>query len=112
MSIDLKTETIIDLKQAPPYLGRSRNGRPVHYSYLVRAIRKGINGHRLEALRIGNRWITSVEALQRWAEIQTLVPLAANEDRKSYAAPAKGPTSSIVHLAMTFATDFEVQLNG
>jgi hypothetical protein len=72
MSIDLKTETIIDLKQAPPYLGRSRNGRPVHYSYLVRAIRKGINGHRLEALRIGNRWITSVEALQRWAEIQTL----------------------------------------
>jgi hypothetical protein len=41
-----------------------------------------------------------------------LVPLAANEDRKSYAAPAKGPTSSIVHLAMTFATDFEVQLNG
>jgi hypothetical protein len=42
----------------------------------------------------------------------SLVPLAANEDRKSYAAPAKGPTSSIVHLAMTFATDFEVQLNG
>ena len=41
-----------------------------------------------------------------------LVPLPANKDRKSYAAIATGTASSIWHFAMTFATDFEVQLNG
>jgi Protein of unknown function (DUF1580) len=72
MSIDLKTETIIDVvRQAPQYLGSGRNGKPVHKSFLIRAIKKGVNGHRLEALRIGSRWISSIEALQRWAESQT-----------------------------------------
>ena len=41
-----------------------------------------------------------------------LVPLTAIKDRKSYAASVKGFASSIWHFAMTFATDFEVQLNG
>jgi hypothetical protein len=41
-----------------------------------------------------------------------LVPLPANKDRKSYAAVATSGISSIWHFAMTFATDFEVQLNG
>jgi Protein of unknown function (DUF1580) len=72
MPIDLKTETIIDaLKEAPSYLGAGRNGKPPHKSFVLRAIKRGLNGHRLEALRVGSRWITSVEALQRWAEAQT-----------------------------------------
>ncbi len=72
MGIDFKTETVIDLRhQAPSYLGWSRNGRPVHYSSLIRAVTKGVNGHKLEAARIGKRWVTSVEAIQRWAERQT-----------------------------------------
>ena len=41
-----------------------------------------------------------------------LVPLTANRGRKSYAASATGFASSMRHFAMTFATDFEVQLNG
>jgi hypothetical protein len=41
-----------------------------------------------------------------------LVPLPAIKDRKSYAAAALGLTCSTWHLAITFATDFEVQLNG
>ncbi len=72
MGIELKTETIIDaLREAPAFLGRGRNGKPPHKSFVLRAITKGINGHRLEALRVGSRWLTSVEALQRWAEDQT-----------------------------------------
>jgi hypothetical protein len=43
---------------------------------------------------------------------RNLVPLTANRDRKSYAASVNGLASSIRHFAMTFATDFEVQLNG
>lgn len=72
MGICFKTETVIDLKhQAPAHLGMSRNGRPVHYSFLIRGVTKGVNGHKLEAARIGKRWVTSVEAIQRWAERQT-----------------------------------------
>ena len=41
-----------------------------------------------------------------------LVPPPAIGDRKSYAAAVNDFASSIWHLAMTFATDFEVQLNG
>jgi hypothetical protein len=68
MSIDFKTETVIDVKrQAAQYVGLSRNGRPAHYSFFLRAILKG----ELEAVRMGRRWVTSVEAIQRWAERQT-----------------------------------------
>ncbi len=70
MGINLKTETVIDLlKEAPSYLGKSRNGSPIHYSTLVRAVKDP--DFPLEALKVGKRWITTVEALQRWAERQT-----------------------------------------
>jgi hypothetical protein len=79
MGIDLKTEQIIDVRrEAPAYLGVGRNGRPVHISFFIRAITRGIRGHRLEALKVGSRWITSVEALQRWAERQTPGTAAAS----------------------------------
>jgi hypothetical protein len=79
MGIDLKTEQIIDVRrEAPAYLGRGRNGRPAHISFFIRAISKGVNGHKLEALKVGSRWITSVEALQRWAERQTPGAVAAS----------------------------------
>jgi hypothetical protein len=70
MGVNLKTETVVDLNQASRYLGLGRNRRPMHLSTLVRAITRGVKGHRLEALRIGNRWLTSIEALQRWGERQ------------------------------------------
>ena len=44
--------------------------------------------------------------------LSSLVLLTANGDRKSYAAAAKGLESSLWHFAITFATDFVVQLNG
>jgi hypothetical protein len=72
MSIDLTSETVINLDQAARRLPPGRNGRPVHISTLVRAITRGDrHGHKLEALRIFSRWVTSAEALQRWAERQT-----------------------------------------
>jgi hypothetical protein len=71
MAIDLRTETIIVvIRQALPLLGVGRSGKPPHESFLVRAIKKGINGHRLEALRVGSRWVTSFEAVRRRLESQ------------------------------------------
>ena len=72
MSIDLRTETVLSLPQAVRRLPPGRGGKPMHVSTLVRAITKGTRGgHKLEGLRVGGRWLTSVEALQRWAERQT-----------------------------------------
>jgi hypothetical protein len=81
MAVDLRCEKIIDaLKEAPSFLGAGRGGKPPHKSFILRAIKKGLNGHRLEALRVGSRWITSVEALQRWAEAQTLDAAAGPDE--------------------------------
>jgi uncharacterized protein DUF1580 len=72
MGIDLGTERVVSLTQAARLLPPGRNGRPVHVSTLVRAIVRGNRqGVRLEALRLGSRWFTSTEAIQRWCERQT-----------------------------------------
>jgi hypothetical protein len=71
MPIDLKKEKVFGLAVATRLLPRGRNDKPMHVSTLVRAILNKDEGERLEALRIGNKWVTSVEALQRWAERRT-----------------------------------------
>jgi hypothetical protein len=73
MSIDLATETIISLSQAARLLPPGRRGRPVTLSCVLRWVLSGTRGPagtivRLEALRLGDRWVTSREALQRYAE--------------------------------------------
>jgi hypothetical protein len=71
MAIDFLREKVINLHEAPEYLGHGRQGQRPHVSFLVRAIKTGIRGQKLEAVRLGGRWLTSVEALQRWCEAQT-----------------------------------------
>jgi hypothetical protein len=63
-AIDLRDQPLINLKQAQAVIPPGRNGRPIHYTTLRRAIVAG----ELEALRIGHRWVTTVEAIQRWGE--------------------------------------------
>ena len=71
--IDLATEHRIGLHEAAKLYPSFRNGRPTHISTLLRHITKGTrlaNGEvvRLEGARLGGRWITSVEAVQRFME--------------------------------------------
>ena len=80
------------------------------FTRLVEEGRSGLENNLAAAL--GNRG-NALRALGRDEEaLKDLVPLTAIKDRKSYAASVKGFASSIWHFAMTFATDFEVQLNG
>jgi len=51
------------LKLFPPAVA----GRPTHPSTVWRKIVRGD----LEGLYLGTRWVTSAEAIQRWAERQT-----------------------------------------
>jgi Protein of unknown function (DUF1580) len=72
--LDLTTETPIPLAEAYRLVPPGRNGKRTHLSTLLRWILTGAKHPttgeriRLEALRIGSRWLTSRQALQRFAE--------------------------------------------
>lgn len=59
--IDLATENLLTLEQAAERLLMNK-------STLFRWITKGTNGIRLEAIKLGTRWRTSEEALQRFGD--------------------------------------------
>jgi len=73
--IDLTTEETFPLGEAPKYLPRGRGGVRPHFTTLLRWILDGAKGPggrvHLEALRVGGKWVTSKEALQRFAEALT-----------------------------------------
>jgi hypothetical protein len=74
--IDLTSESSLSLAQAARLLPPGRGGRPVTLSCLLRWVLQGVRSPsgdvvRLEAARLGGRWITSREALQRFAEALT-----------------------------------------
>jgi hypothetical protein len=73
--IDLANESLIGLAQAAVTLPPGRLGKKVHFSTILRWVLKGgrtPDGRvQLEAIRLGGRWLTSREALQRFADRQT-----------------------------------------
>src|SRR5947209_1904698 len=90
MPIELRNETTISLSQAARLLPPGRRGRPVTLSCVLRWVLDGVklpSGEvvRLEAVRLGGRWITSVEALERFADRQT--PRLGDASTKSFRTP-------------------------
>jgi hypothetical protein len=89
--IDLITESALSLPQASRLLPPGRGGRPVTLSCLLRWILNGVRSPsgevvRLDAIRLGGRWITSREALQRFAV--ALTPRLGNAE-----APLRTPAT-------------------
>ena len=71
--LHLLDESLIGLREAAHQLPPGRRGKPVSFSCVFRWITNGIPGPdgkrvRLEAIRVGGRWLTSKQALARWAE--------------------------------------------
>jgi hypothetical protein len=60
-------ETRIFLLDAPANLPVGPSGRRIHHSTCLRWVLRGVRGVRLEAVRLGGRWVTSLEALDRFA---------------------------------------------
>jgi hypothetical protein len=94
--IDLTVETTISLSEAARLLPPGRRNRPVSFSCVLRWILDGVrlpSGSvvRLEAVRLGGRWLTSKEALQRFAEVQTpnLAPQQAGAPPRTSGARRK-----------------------
>jgi len=71
--IDTTNEQLLTLQQAADRIPISRGGRPCHPATIWR----WIISRKLEGTRIGNRWLTSVEALQRHSERETIAALGA-----------------------------------
>jgi hypothetical protein len=108
MAIDLVNEQTFPLADAAKYLPAGRHGlRPkddegkpigprrrarVNFSTLLRWITKGVTAPdggcvRLDAVRLGNKWITSKEALQRFAE--ALTPAIGGAAQPTARTPAR-----------------------
>lgn len=69
--LDLCEETPLSLSQVAKRLPPNRGGKPVHVSTVMRWITKGVRGVRLEAVRLGGRWVSTAEALQRFSDCLT-----------------------------------------
>jgi Protein of unknown function (DUF1580) len=69
--IALRTERPLSLAQAAKLIPPTRLEKRVHVSTLVRWILRGVRGVKLEAARVGGRWITSQEALERFSAALT-----------------------------------------
>lgn len=66
--IDLTSERVMTLAQATKHLPRRRQGKKPHASTLYRWAMNGVQGVRLEVIRVGGTLCTSLEALQRFCE--------------------------------------------
>lgn len=74
--IDIQKEKLISVVQAAALLPPTRLGRKTHASTIIRWIHRGVRGRRLEAIRLGGCWYTSVESLARFGEH---APVSGNE---------------------------------
>jgi len=90
--IDTTTEQLLTLQQAADRIPISRGGAPCHPATIWRWIKS----RKLEGTRIGNRWLTSVEAIQRHAERETLAALGV-EPAPEVPVRTKGRQRAIQH---------------
>jgi hypothetical protein len=90
--LDLKAETPLSLAQAARLVPPTRLDKPVHVSTIVRWILHGVRGVRLGAVRIGGRWVTSREALERFS-----AALTAQHDASLIPPNQAARPSSVTH---------------
>src|SRR5262245_38913077 len=69
----LLSETLLGLNEAARRLPPGRGGKRPSFSCVLRWLTHGVPGPdgervKLEGVRVGGRWLTSEEALARWAE--------------------------------------------
>lgn len=84
--IDVSSEHLIPVREAPRHLPKRPNGKWLHVSACYRWITRGVQGVVLESIRIGGTTYTSLEALQRFGD--RLSPAAPSPPEK-----APGPLS-------------------
>jgi len=115
VAIKISQEKLLSLSEAARMLPSRRSGRPLSPSCIWRWINEGVRGPdgrtvKLEGVRLGPAWLTSVEALQRFGDRltgtsagdQPETPAKAMRSRKSVEAEldkALGPVSAVPKTA-------------
>ena len=92
-------EQIVTFSEATKVLPKVNGHRP-HASTIWRWARKGVHGIRLETRRLGGRFVTSIEALDRFSEALAAIDLP---DSPKVAAP-KHPTNKQRERSVAQAT--------
>ena len=69
--IEVNSEQIVTFAELAKRLPRRRRGRPTAVSTIHRWRLVGIKGIRLEAIRVGCSWVTSLQAYQRFCDALT-----------------------------------------
>jgi hypothetical protein len=100
--INLTAESPLSLAQAAKLIPPARNGKRCHLSTLLRWVLKGSKAPdgtlvKLEATRLGSRWVTSREALQRFCD--RLTPPTDGE------VPVPSRSSAAVSQASAWAAE-------
>ena len=72
--IDPATETLVTLSRAADHYP-AVNGRHPHPSTVFRHALQGVDGVRLETVRVGGRLVTSIQAIERFIR-QLAMPLS------------------------------------
>jgi len=88
----LQDEQILTFTEAAKILPKI-NGRRPHPSTLWRWARRGINGLYLETRRVGGRFVTSAEALERFTKALAEIPVHAELPLAPTPPPTKGKRS-------------------
>jgi hypothetical protein len=99
MSIDLRAETIVSYREVVARVLPAREGRGVHVGTLHRWRSKGMRGARLESLKVGGRWHTSLEALQRFFDRLSGCDPGTDLDRPSSPISGRCPEETLRELA-------------
>jgi hypothetical protein len=83
--IDLTKETLVTFREGAKWLPARRRGKSAHHTTFLRWHHTGYLGVKLEAIRLPSGWVTSLEALNRFAQRLTEV----SERATTPATPAK-----------------------
>lgn len=74
--IDVSKEHLLKLSELARLIPPGRNGRPVSPSTIFRWRSPGLRGVKLDAIRIGGAWLTSLEKYQAFCEELTRAELS------------------------------------
>jgi hypothetical protein len=91
-------ETLVFLRDVPSIAPAGPGGRKTHLSTVMRWKDRGVRGVRLEAIRWGYRWVTSLEALARFLVNVSLGSAAPPSNPRSTSARRRHISQADSHL--------------
>lgn len=65
-NLDLLKSDLIALADLPKYLPPTRSGKSIHIGSIYRWVTRGVQGRKLEVIRVGGRIYTSESAVRRF----------------------------------------------